>query len=56
MFCQIKFYVVDPFLCQNNPLDLWWQAYVGFFNHVYVWERYIFENFNFESHNFSYPV
>lgn len=22
MFCQIKFHVVDQFLCQNNPLDL----------------------------------
>lgn len=56
MFCQIKFHVVDQFLCQNNPLDLVMTGLCFFKNHAHVLEWYIFENFNFESHNFANPV
>lgn len=55
MSCQIKFHVVDQFLCQNNPLGLVMTGCFAFLKPC-VWEWYIFENFNFESHNFSYPV
>lgn len=55
MFCQIKFHVVDQFLCQNNPLDLVMTGLRWFLSPCLCVSDPFLKTFHFENHNFSYP-
>lgn len=41
MSCQIKFHVVDQFLCQNNPLGLVMKGCFAFLNHAYESDTFL---------------